>query len=51
MRLVVESANAVLAISVCQSSAADTSDDGSVLVEAPNVKDGRFIFFPKIASV
>src|ERR1700729_3674602 len=46
IRLVVESAKAVLAISLCQSSTADTSDDGSVLVEAPNVKDARFIFLP-----
>jgi hypothetical protein len=45
-----ESAKAVLAVFVCQPSTADNSDDGSVLVEASNVKDGRFIFFPKITS-
>jgi hypothetical protein len=39
-RLVVESANAVLAIVMCQSPAADNSDDGSVLAAASNVKDG-----------
>src|SRR5271170_5610722 len=45
-RLVVESAKAVLAVLVCQSSTADNSDDGSVLVDAPNVKDAFFLFFP-----
>jgi hypothetical protein len=43
-RLVVESANAVLAILTCQSSTADNSDDGSVLVDARKVKDARSIF-------
>ncbi len=39
-RLVVESAKTVLEVFLCQSSA-DNSDDGSVLVEASNVKDAH----------
>src|SRR5271170_7886928 len=37
-RLVVESAKAVLAVLVCQSSTSDNSDDGSLLVDFSNVK-------------
>jgi hypothetical protein len=50
-RLVVESANAVLVEPSYRSSrlsAADESDDGSVLVDSPNVKDAWLVVFPKI---
>src|SRR6266700_49384 len=45
-RLVVESAKAVLEILMCQSSSADNSDDGSVLVDARKVKDAWSLFSP-----
>ena len=46
-RLVVESANAVLAEPAFQSSIADESNDGSVLVDFPNVKVALSVFFIK----
>ena len=47
-RLVVESANAIPVEPLYRSSAADESDDGSVLVVGLNVKDAGFLSLSKI---
>jgi hypothetical protein len=47
-RLVVESANAIPEEPLYRSSDADESDDGSLLVVGPNVKDAGFLSFSKI---